>query len=223
VSFTGTNDDSQAGTLPNGYTYLLDPFTPVLAKSDIQPSGGSGGIGVGVPPPGGFPFIEDDGTPHYYYDPDTGLANVPTFGSTLGGTLVTISGNNFSGSPAVTFDGVSATSVVLVSSSLISCITPAHAQGLVDIKVSTTTREGTIVDGFIYYLPKPTVSKVTPDTGSTLGGTSIKIDGTEFASTANVRLGGIPATAVTITNQGTLTCTTPANLKGEVQVTVRNS
>jgi len=45
------------------YTYLLDPFTPVLAKSDIQPSGGSGGGGEGVPPPGGFPFIEDDAHP----------------------------------------------------------------------------------------------------------------------------------------------------------------
>jgi hypothetical protein len=123
----------------------------------------------------------------------------------------------------VTFGGVSATDIVLISAGLISCITPAHAQALVDIHVSTTTYEGTIVDGFIYYLPRPTVSKVTPDSGSTLGGTSIKLDGTEFASTAHVLIGGIPATDVTITNQGTLTCTTPANIKGEAQVIVRNS
>jgi hypothetical protein len=223
VSFTGTNGDTQYGTVSDGYTYLLDPFSPVLATSDIQPSGGSGGDGEGVPPPGGFPFIDDDGISHYYYDPITGLANVPTFGSSLGGTPVIISGNNFSGTPSVTFDGISATDVVLISSSLISCITPAHAQALVDVSVSTATREGTIVAGFIYYTPRPTVYQVTPDQGTTEGGTTIQIDGTDFASTATVRIGGIPATSITVTSQGSLTCTTPANLKGEALVTVRNS
>ena len=225
VSFTGTNPDAQAGTLSDGYTYLLDPFSPVITSSDIQPSGGSGGGGGAgdVPPPGGFPFIDDDGISHYYYDPTTGLANTPTFGSSLGGTPVLISGNNFSGSPSVTFDGVSATNIVLISSSLISCTTPAHAQALVDVKVSTTTHEGTIAAGFNYYTPRPTVSQVTPDHGTTLGGDSLKIDGADFAPTATVQIGGIPATSITVTNHGSLTCTTPANIKGEAQVTVRNS
>jgi uncharacterized repeat protein (TIGR01451 family) len=60
----------------------------------------------------------------------------PTGGSS--GQAVTINGTNFHASATVTFGGVAATSVVVVNSNTITCITPAHAGGPVDVTVTHT-------------------------------------------------------------------------------------
>src|SRR5580765_1097516 len=58
----------------------------------------------------------------------------PRSGTVAGGTSVTITGSGFTPPGAiitVKFDGVSATSVVRVSNSVITAVTPAHAPGTV--------------------------------------------------------------------------------------------
>jgi hypothetical protein len=81
-----------------------------------------------------------------------GAANVafavdPPVGTTSGGTTVTITGSGFSGTPAVTFGGSAATGVTVVTSQLITAITPPHAAGSVDIQVNG---EGVLASGFTY-------------------------------------------------------------------------
>jgi serine protease AprX len=71
----------------------------------------------------------------------------PSFGSVLGGTLVTITGANFVSGAGVTFGGTAGTSVVVVNSTKITAMTPAHAAGSVDVVVtnpdtSTATQSG---------------------------------------------------------------------------------
>ncbi len=61
----------------------------------------------------------------------------PTYGSTSGGTAVTITGTNLTGASAVKFGGVAATNVTVVNSTRITCTSPAHAGGQVDVTVTT--------------------------------------------------------------------------------------
>ncbi len=61
----------------------------------------------------------------------------PTFGLIAGGTMVTINGSGFSGVPMVKFGTTAATNVVLVSPTKLTCKSPAHAAGKVDVTVTT--------------------------------------------------------------------------------------
>jgi hypothetical protein len=79
----------------------------------------------------------------------------PKLGTTEGGTAVTITGANFEGTTQVTFGGVEAASVVVDSSTQITAVSPAHAAGLVDIRVTTPngTNAITTKDHYKYKAP----------------------------------------------------------------------
>ena len=70
--------------------------------------------------------------------------------------------------------------------------------------------------------PAPTVSSMSPNSGTTNGGTSVTITGTGFISGATVSLGGTSATNVSVTNSTTITAVTPAHAAGTVNVVVTN-
>jgi len=53
------------------------------------------------------------------------LSISPNIGSTLGGTAVSITGTDFAQGAVVTFSGIPATNVVVVSPTLITALTPA--------------------------------------------------------------------------------------------------
>lgn len=59
----------------------------------------------------------------------------PKGGTILGGTSVTITGYGFTAATGVTFGGIAATNVVIVSTTTITCVTPAHRSGVVDVAV----------------------------------------------------------------------------------------
>ncbi len=61
----------------------------------------------------------------------------PSSGPTAGGTLVTITGTNFTGATAVLFGDVPATSFSVYSDTEIQATAPAQAAGTVDVTVET--------------------------------------------------------------------------------------
>ena len=71
--------------------------------------------------------------------------------------------------------------------------------------------------------PVPTVISVTPNNGSTAGGTAVTITGTNYAAGATVTFGSTAATNVTVVNSTTITATTPAGSAGATTVTVTNT
>jgi hypothetical protein len=71
--------------------------------------------------------------------------------------------------------------------------------------------------------PTPNVSSVTPNSGTTAGGTSVTISGSGFTTGATLMIGGVPGTNVIVTNSTTITATTPAHAAGAVSVTVTNT
>ena len=70
--------------------------------------------------------------------------------------------------------------------------------------------------------PAFTVSSVSPSSGTSSGGTSVKITGTGFLSGSTVTFGGIAGTNVTVPNSSTITATTPSEPAGTVNVGVTN-
>jgi len=69
----------------------------------------------------------------------------------------------------------------------------------------------------------PTVTGISPATGTTKGGTAVTITGTGFQPGASVTFGGEAAGNVSVASSTMLTATTPADSSGAVNVVVANS
>jgi hypothetical protein len=127
----------------------------------------------------------------------------------------------------VTFGGTAATNVNVVGSTTITAVTPAHASGGVTLAVTNPGGEsGSKNNAFTYAsapLPAPSVSGITPNSGTTAGGTSVTISGSGFVSGATVSIGSTTATNIVVVNGSTITATTPAHAAGTMNVVVQNS
>ena len=71
--------------------------------------------------------------------------------------------------------------------------------------------------------PAPKVSAISPNTGTTNGGTAVTVTGTGFQSGATVTIGGTAATGVTVVSSTSLTAKTPAHAAGAANVVVKNT
>ena len=69
---------------------------------------------------------------------------------------------------------------------------------------------------------KPMVTAVSPDHGSSLGGTTVTVSGTNFKAGAGVTFGGAAADNVTLQSENQLTCTAPPHFAEIVDVAVGN-
>lgn len=74
----------------------------------------------------------------------------PATGGIAGGTEVTITGTDLAGTTGVTFGGSTATSVVVVSDTKITCVTPAHSSGAVNVVVQDDAGNVTKTNAFTY-------------------------------------------------------------------------
>ena len=72
----------------------------------------------------------------------------------------------------------------------------------------------------IQLYPAPVVTSVSPSSGTHSGGTNITISGQYFTGATSVTVGGAQATAVTVTNDTTITAVTPPGIVGQVDVIV---
>lgn len=171
----------------------------------------------------------------------------PNTGPTTGGTAVTIVGTGFNsfagalnGGPSsigVTFGGNAATNVAVVNDNLITCTTPAHNAGTVDLVVFNTLTQGGVMaemaQAFSYSDPPapaptpltvassiPGSPAIVPLEGSAAGGTRVTIHGTGFEPGMAVLFGGVAATNVQVLGPTVLTAMTPAHVLGSVIVAV---
>jgi hypothetical protein len=151
----------------------------------------------------------------------TVLGISPASGPTSGGTPVTISGANFATGATVTIGGVAATNVSVAGSTSLQATTGARAAGAADVTVTVDGRSSTLASAFTYVtLPPPTITSISPTSGSTAGGTTVTLTGTNFASGATVTIGGVAATGVTVVNATSLRAVTGARAAGTVDVVV---
>ena len=79
---------------------------------------------------------------------------------------------------------------------------------------------GTFMNGVVQVVAAPTLTGVSPVSGSIAGGTSVTLTGTNFLAPCTVDFGGAAGTAVAVPSSTTITTTTPAHAAGPVTVTV---
>jgi hypothetical protein len=66
----------------------------------------------------------------------------------------------------------------------------------------------------------PQITSISPNQGTTFGGTSVTVTGSNFADPATVLVGGVPATNVVVADSTTIRAVTGAHAAGAVDVTV---
>lgn len=194
----------------------MNAATQICQVDDVEPEA----------PPEPEPGAEPDAAPEPdpAEDPEL-LLVLPTSGPTTGGTAVTLQGSGFHPGLEVTFGGAPATAVEVASAGEMSCTTPAHAAGKVDVTVRdpATGAESTFAGGFTYVETSaaPSITKVSPDTGPTGGGTAVTIEGSNFAAGAVVLFGTATASGTSVAPDGlSITTISPPSPVGAVDVTV---
>jgi RHS repeat-associated protein len=222
VVITGTDLTGATKVLFGGTAakaFHVDSPTQITATAPAQ---AAGTVAITVTTPGGTSATSAAASFVYAEPPPviSGLS-VP-IGSSGGGDTVTISGVNFTGATQVSFGTAAATSFTVDSASQITAIAPAGSVGSVDVSVTTPagTTTPSPADAFNYVLIAPAVTGVSPLLGSTAGGTSITITGTDLTGATQVLFGSTPATSFTVDSATEITAVAPAAAVGVSDVTV---
>ncbi len=142
-------------------------------------------------------------------------------------TTVTINGSNFLASPVVKI-GNSTCTVTTSTSTEITCNTTSSVAGSFQVNVINSDEQPGFSTAFFTFIPPPTISTVSPDTGSSSGGEEITITGSNFSTTVDptVTVGGVTCTVDGATNTANqIKCETGPYASGsdDVDVVVTNS
>jgi hypothetical protein len=201
-------------TLPAGAA-LADMACPSI-NSCIAVGSGSGSLasGSGSGWVGGIIVANTNPSPPAI----TTLA--PDSGTTTGGTKVTITGTQLTGASKVLFGTATAASFKVTSPTTVTATTAANAAGKVSVSVETTHGTVTKASAFTFVPPPPSVTSLTPTTGTTTGGTKVTITGNHLTGASKVLFGTVPSTTVHVTDSIKLTAKTPAHAAGSVTVEV---
>jgi len=192
----------------------------------------SAGLGCGDRHPDG------EGGAFNLVGPDSPLTNLrltaitPTSGTVAGATQVTLAGTGLNPGTTVSFDGIRAVVTPFPTGTKMVAVAPAHGPGPVDVVVTNANGDSsTLTAGFTYTFEAPngappSVTAVSPATGSTSGGSPIVISGTGFRAGATVSLGGVNAHAGVLQTawlfEGALYAQAPPHGAGTVTVVVTN-
>lgn len=146
-------------------------------------------------------------------------------GPTAGGNSVTLTGTNFSPPLLVKFGAIQAP-VLTQSTTSVTVTSPPAAVG--PVAVTVTNSDGQVSNSLAYTYQAgplaPSVSTVSPVSGSSLGGLTVSIAGSNFsASPSNPRVKfGDQFAEVLIASETLIVATLPAHSPGVVAVTVTN-
>jgi len=202
---------------PLSFTYANPPAAPTITA--ISPASGTMNGGTKVVISGsGFRY----GAVVTFGGPPKALA-----GTGIAGTLATTIAVTYSATvcgPGVPLPCIIATTPAFPIGSTDVVVTNIDpVSGIISPPNGSDPGSGfyTLTGGYTF-VRAPSISGVSPSTGSISGGTQITISGTNFDSGAQVFVGGQQATI--LTTSGTLiNAVTPANAAGTAAVTVVNS
>lgn len=141
----------------------------------------------------------------------------PAAGVTSGGTPVTVTGTGLGAATGLTIGGEPVTDLEVVDGTTITGVTPAGAPGAADVVVVLPGLDGVLDDGYTYLDDgtDATVTGLAPATVSTAGGTVVTVSGTGLENVTGATVGGVLATDVVVSGDGTeVEVTVPASETG---------
>jgi hypothetical protein len=144
--------------------------------------------------------------------PDTGPAGTVT--------PVTITGTNFSPGDSVGFGTIPASEVIVWSPKLITAFAPATLRGGMNVTVANAVGRSPTSVAARFAAGNPTVTGISPEAGSPVGGGIATITGEGFTASDGVDFGDTPATGVTVVSPTLLKAAVPPGNPGSVDVTV---
>jgi microcystin-dependent protein len=187
VKLTGHN--FTAGAVVSFGTVAASQVTVVSSDQlEVVTPAGTGVVPVTVTTANGTSLI--DANTEFNYGPSVSSVS-PSFGPLAGGTVVTLTGENFAAGATVSFGGNAGTNVQAIGNKL-TVVAPAGT-GTVPVSVtvnnvtSPASQQGTFDYG-------PRITSISPNAGSPAGGNKVIISGTNFNGSETVMFGSTQAT-----------------------------
>ncbi len=147
----------------------------------------------------------------------------PSTGPTAGGTAVSMTGSGFTGATSVTFGGVPASNLTVISDNQLTMTAPPGSAGPATVTVTSPLGTASTTAANQYtYADTPVVSGISPTSGPNGGGTSVTITGSSLTGVTAVSFGTAAATNVIVESDSAVVATAPAHADGTVNVTVTN-
>ena len=216
VTLTGTNFTTGATVTIGGTAATGCSVVNSTTITCTTPAGTAGATNVVVTETGGTATLSNG----YTYQTVPSLASIsPTVGPLAGGTAVTLNGTGFGSGASVTIGGTAATGCTVVSGTTITCTTPSGTAGAKNVVVTQPGGSSTLTNGYTYQAA-PSLTSISPTSGTTAGGTAVTLTGTSFATGATVTIGGASATGCTVVSSTSITCTTPSGTAGAQNVVI---
>ncbi len=151
----------------------------------------------------------------------TASAVSPARGPQSGGTRVTIRGSNFTEPAEVRFDGVSATSVVVLDEVSIAATTPPHPIGPVTVEVTTEGGTAELPDGFTFHR-EIRLDAIEPARIPDEGGVALTLTGKGFDENTIVLMDRRPIRGLRVVSDTEMTGYSPRLTPGRPDVRVMN-
>lgn len=224
VTVTGSNFRASDTTVKFDGSVATCTVVSTTQLSCTVPAHAAGTVSVSASTSGGS-FTKSSAYSYVAAPTVTGV--LPFAGPVAGGTSVTVTGTNFvSGNTSIDFKGVAGT-CSYVSSTQMSCTTPAQSfSGNLSVDVAATTPGGSGKKSLAFvYRDNPEISNISPASGDLSGGGTVTITGDRFYVTGengDVRTVKFGDTEAVCTGNNTqLTCTAPSRATpGPVAISV---
>jgi IPT/TIG domain-containing protein/HYDIN/CFA65/VesB family protein len=204
INFTCASSVSFGSTAATKFT--VDSDNQITAVSPA----GSGTVDVTVTNPGDTSAT--NAFDRFTYIPRPIVKFImPKNGPVAGGTKVNIFGSYFTGATSVLFGKTAATDFTFISDSQITAISPAGSANST-VEVTVTTPGGTSIpnnDDLFTYLPPPTVTGISPTSGSKAGDTTVTIKGFGFTGATKVLFGQTAEASFTVDSNTQITAISP--------------
>lgn len=153
-------------------------------------------------------------------EPPTITLVSPGLGRTAGGSVVHLTGTGLSGVTQVRFGAKAGARLAVLSDTELSVISPS-GRGTVHLTaISPTGASAMSEDAVFRYVPSPKLTRLSATKGSTNGGATVTITGSDFVDVTQVLFGSTPGVDVQVVSESSLTVTTPKHSAGRVDVRV---
>ena len=219
VTLSGTYFDSTADVLIDTTACLDVNIVSTTEITCVTPAHDPGPVNITIIQSGNSTVTLADA---FTYQAGPSIVSVsPSAGALNGGTTIVISGSGFDFRASITLGGTPC-SAVLFSETQLTCTTPPHAAGTVDVAVTNPSGQSVLLSGGYTFESAPEIDSISPTTGPVAGGTSLTISGNQLLASATVLIGGYPCSSIQVTPPHTIECTSPLHSPGPADVEVTN-